>query len=59
MVGSCEYSDEPSSPIKSGEFPDQMSDYELLKKDPASCSWCGELQDASHYQVTADLRVES
>jgi len=35
-TGSCEHGNEPSGSIKSGEFLDQLNDYQLLKKDPAS-----------------------
>jgi hypothetical protein len=33
MAGFCEYSNEPSDSICGGEFLDQMSDYQLPKKD--------------------------
>jgi hypothetical protein len=33
MVGFCEYGDEAFGSIKSGDFFDQLSDYQLLKKD--------------------------
>jgi hypothetical protein len=33
--GSCEHSNEMSDSIKGGESLEQLSDYELLKKDPA------------------------
>jgi hypothetical protein len=35
--GSCEHSNEISGSIKSGEFLDQLSDYDPLKKD--STQW--------------------
>jgi hypothetical protein len=33
VAGSCEHGKEPSGSIKVGEFPDYLSDYQLLKKD--------------------------
>jgi hypothetical protein len=36
-MGSCEHGDEPSYSIKGGEFLNQMSDYQLLKK--VSAAW--------------------
>jgi hypothetical protein len=36
VVGSCEHGNEPLSFIKGGEFIDQLSDYELFKKDSSS-----------------------
>jgi hypothetical protein len=38
MAGSCGTGNEPSSSIKGGEFVEQLSDYQLLKKDSASFS---------------------
>jgi hypothetical protein len=35
VAGSCEHSNEPSGSIKVGEFPDLLSDCQLLKKDSA------------------------
>jgi len=35
---SCEHGNEPSSSVKGGEFLDQLSDYQLLKKDSDSHS---------------------
>jgi len=34
VAGSCEHGNEPSGPIKGGEFLDKLSDYLLLKKVP-------------------------
>jgi hypothetical protein len=39
MAGSCEHGDEPSGSIKYWEFPEQLSDYQLLKDDSASWSY--------------------
>jgi hypothetical protein len=33
VAGCCEHGNEPSSFIKGGEFLDQLSDCQLLKKD--------------------------
>jgi hypothetical protein len=33
MTGSCEHGNEPSGPIKGGEFLDYLSDCQLLMKD--------------------------
>jgi hypothetical protein len=33
VAGSCEHGNEPSGSIKGGELADQLSDYQLLKKD--------------------------
>jgi len=33
VAGYCEYGNEPSGFIKGGEFVDQLSDFQLLKKD--------------------------
>jgi hypothetical protein len=38
MVGSCEHGSEPLDSIKSVESNDQLSDYQLLKKDSAPWS---------------------
>jgi hypothetical protein len=35
VAGSCEHGNEPSGSIKGGEFLDQLSDCQLLKKDSA------------------------
>jgi hypothetical protein len=35
VAGSCEHGNEPSESIKSGELLDNVSDYQLLKKDTA------------------------
>jgi hypothetical protein len=35
MVGSCEYGNATSGSIKDGEFLEQLSDYQLLKKNSA------------------------
>jgi hypothetical protein len=35
MAGSCAHGNEPLGSIKGGEFPDQLSDYTLLKDDSA------------------------
>jgi len=35
VAGSCEYGNEPSGSIESGEFLDWLSDYALLKMDCA------------------------
>jgi hypothetical protein len=37
VVGSCEHGNEPSSSIKGGEFLDELSDSQFLKKD--SVAW--------------------
>jgi hypothetical protein len=34
VAGSCEHGNEPSDSIKGGEFLDNVSDYQLLNKDP-------------------------
>jgi hypothetical protein len=39
VAGSCEHGNEPSGSIKVGENIDQVSDYQLLKKVSAPCSW--------------------
>jgi hypothetical protein len=39
VAGSCEHGNEPSGSIKCGDFVYQLSDYQLLKKDSAPCSW--------------------
>jgi hypothetical protein len=39
MAGSCEDVNETSGFIKGGEFLDQTSYYQLLKKDSAPWSW--------------------
>jgi hypothetical protein len=36
MVGSCKNNNEHSESIKVGEYFNQLSDYQLLKKDPVS-----------------------
>jgi hypothetical protein len=38
QADSCEYDNEPSGFVKGGEFLDQLSDYQLLKKDSAPWS---------------------
>jgi hypothetical protein len=38
MAGSCEHGNEASGSVKSEEFLDQVNDYQLLKRDSASCS---------------------
>jgi hypothetical protein len=38
VLSSCEYSNEPSYPIKSGILFDQLIDYHLLDKDSAVIS---------------------
>jgi hypothetical protein len=35
VAGCCEHGNEISDSIKGGEFLDQLSDYQLLKKDSA------------------------
>jgi hypothetical protein len=39
MAGSCEHGNESSGSINGGEFPDQLRDYQLLKKDIALWNW--------------------
>jgi hypothetical protein len=39
VAGCCEHSNEPMDSIKGGEFVDQLSDYQLLKKDSAPFSY--------------------
>jgi len=36
VVGSSEHSNNPSASMRGGEFLDQVSDYQLLKKDSIS-----------------------
>jgi hypothetical protein len=38
VVPPCEHGNEPSDPIKGGEFLDKLSDYQVLKKDSAPWS---------------------
>jgi hypothetical protein len=38
LEGSCEHGDEPSGPIKGRKFLDEVSDYQLLKKDSSPWS---------------------
>jgi hypothetical protein len=33
MADSCEHGEEPSGPIEDGEVFDQVTDYQLIKKD--------------------------
>jgi hypothetical protein len=35
VAGCCEHGNEPSGSIKGGEFVDQLSDCQLVKKDSA------------------------
>jgi hypothetical protein len=37
LAGSCEHGKEPSGSREGGEFLDQLSDYQSLKKDSAPC----------------------
>jgi len=38
VAGSCEYDNAASVTLKGGEFRDQLSEYQLFKKDPVLCS---------------------
>jgi hypothetical protein len=38
VAGSCEYSSEPQGSKTGGEIPDQLTDYQLLKKNSSSWS---------------------
>jgi hypothetical protein len=38
VAGSCEHGNEPSGSKKGGEL-DQLSDFQLLKKDSAPCGY--------------------
>jgi hypothetical protein len=39
VADSSENGNEPSGSIKGWKFPDQLNDYQFLKKDSASWSW--------------------
>jgi hypothetical protein len=39
VASSCEHDHESSGSIKGGEFLDQLSDYQLFKKDSVPWSW--------------------
>jgi hypothetical protein len=39
MAGFCGHENEPSVSIKGGEFIDQLSNYQLFKKENALWSW--------------------
>jgi hypothetical protein len=51
----CEFGNGHSVSIKGEEFPDQLSDCSLLKKDSAPCSWLL-VEEAPHY-VTFSILV--
>jgi hypothetical protein len=38
VVGSCKHGNEPSTSVKGEELLDYLSDYQLVKKNPASWS---------------------
>jgi hypothetical protein len=41
VVGLCDHGNEPLGFIKGGELLDQLSDYQIFKKDPVTwCYWC-------------------
>ena len=38
VVGCCEHGNEPSDSKNYDDFPEQLNDYQLLRKDAAICS---------------------